>query len=86
MISPPQQELRLRRSGGAQLGQSLEVQRVGGVGGLRCIEMRRQDEARDAVGREAFEYRYGDVDRWRSVVDTGQQMRVNIDHDSPRAA
>ena len=52
-------------------------------GCARCVgrlEMRRAHEHRHSILPKALEHRHGDLDRRRAIVDTRQQMRMDIDH------
>src|SRR5688572_31955484 len=42
--------------------------------------MRRADDHIDSLVREPLENRNRDVEAWRSVIDTREQVRVDVDH------
>src|SRR3982751_1335017 len=50
---------------------------------LRRVEMGRADDDLYSVGGKPLEHRNRHIHRRRAVVDTRQQMRVDVDH--PRA-
>ena len=77
---PAEHELRHRRRVLDEIGENRAMPLDGRARGIGRLEVRRAHEHRHAILAEALEHRHGHFHRRRAVVDTRQQMRVDVDH------